>query len=40
MTRQDYAALGGHVDHIRIIDDILSEGGEYGAEHDVRKSSK
>jgi len=30
MRRDEYAAMGGHVDWIRSLDDVLSAGGEYG----------
>jgi len=32
LPRADYAALGGHADQIRALDDILDAGGEYGSE--------
>ncbi len=35
MRRQDYVALGGHVGAVRTLDDILRQGGEYGADHKV-----
>ena len=35
MRRQDYAALGGHADAVRTLDDILKQGGEYGADHKI-----
>ena len=31
LRASDYAALGGHMDAIRTVDDILADGGEYGA---------
>jgi len=34
MSRQEYAALGGHLDSIRSVGDILEKGGEYG--RDIR----
>ncbi len=33
MHRRNYERLGGHVDAVRTLDDILQHGGEYGAEH-------
>lgn len=29
LRREDYVALGGYADHIRTVDDVLAEGGEY-----------
>jgi hypothetical protein len=29
LRRDDYVALGGHVDHIRSVEDVLANGGEY-----------
>ncbi len=31
LRRDDYVALGGHDEHVRTLDDILQDGGEYGA---------
>ncbi len=31
LGREDYVALGGHDGHIRTLDDILRNGGEYGS---------
>ncbi len=30
LSREDYAAIGGHVEAIRTVDDVLAKGGEYG----------
>lgn len=32
MAREDYAALGGHLEAIRGLEDVLETGGEYGAQ--------
>jgi hypothetical protein len=32
VAREEYAALGGHITHIRDLDDVLANGGEYGAD--------
>jgi hypothetical protein len=32
LRREAYAALGGHLDAIRSVEDVLARGGEYGAE--------
>ncbi|MHA1563664.1 MAG: 6-hydroxynicotinate reductase, partial [Alphaproteobacteria bacterium] len=38
MRRQDYEALGGHAGAVRTLDDILRQGGEYGADHKLMPS--
>jgi len=40
LRREDYVALGGHVDHIRSVDDVLAHGGEYlNPRHEINASS-
>ena len=40
VAREIYQALGGHRTQIRTLDDILENGGEYGAESRVIGHSK
>lgn len=35
VRRDDYERLGGHVEDIRTIDDVLARGGQYGSEHQL-----